>query len=710
MTRLAEGAWTEPLTWLSLASLLFFLPMLAVGSYDRLTGSVYEGFIQSIEFTYIVICTLALSLPLVIDLVFDLFSYRNTQFLGFRVMSISSILIAGVVSLATQYTPYGATATQAFVTWSYFIDIAVMLCLLRYFLPHVFTLPAVIIGSILFFAAVITFNLNSIPACSGPSLAVTFYCLLYVFAALFLGLSVSWTLEMRKSFIASNLSLASWRRGLTSNEQCAIVLICCAGLSILAITLFFFAFGSDTVFLDRAARGPVLMAELGRSVLAVFTYLLPSRIFRAGAVAREADLNTKTEFVKYISHEMRSPVGALLMGLSSLESHLQNIVQAGDPVSAEYVLAEVRHMKDAGLGALAILDDLLLYEKIERGNLVFNFESVQPLLEMHKLLDVWHKDIEFIGNMEEEQLRGYRIKIDRNRIKLVFNALLGKAVKRALLLEHGSDAGKLRVEFDLLQQLPAFIRKNSGSVSPRVVPEGPSSRAFRISIIDCCAPFTADEIALYTNGKMNFDRRSNDESAFGFGLWIAKNIIDQHGALLTVHQETVETLVYRIDFPLYEKDPDDDQTQRSVRLRHPKRASISNSIDQRTAMLQILVVDDSAMVRRVTSKLVSDLGHTSAEAVDGQQAVLLIKEGRKFDVILMDNQMPVMTGVEATRIIRTKLNYKGKIIGVTGNALDEDVQLFMASGADQIVLKPLSREALSKICKGVRRRRSQLAS
>lgn len=680
--------------------------MMTLRNYDRLTGSKFEDFTKSIEFTYAVYCTLAISFPLVVDLGFDVFSYRTVKFLGFRLLSISSIVISGIVSLATQRTDYVATATQALVTWSYFIDVAILLCLLQYFLPHIFTLTAITLASAVFYAALVVFNLNSISACSGPATATAFFCLLYIFAAGFLILTGTWALELRRNFISSNLPFASWRRGLSANEQCAAVLIGCAGLSLVIITIFFFGFNVQAVYLDRVGRGPALTAELGRGVLAVFTYLLPSRIFRAGEVQSENDLNTKTEFVKYISHEMRNPVGALLMGLSSLESHLESSAQAGEELAVEYVLSEVRHLKDAGLGAVGILDDLLLYEKIQRGNLVYNFEPVKPLIEMRELLEVWRQGFEFVGNVDEEQLSGYRIKIDRNRIKLVFNAILGKTVKRGHLSKHTCDEGKLHVKFDVLGELPKLVRKKSGTGTPRIVPDDPSPHIFRVSVLDCCSPFTADEIASYTTGTMNFDRRSSDESAFGFGLWIAKSILDQHGAVLSVHQETPKKLVYRIDFSLQEKDKDDDLTPKSVRIRHAKRSSISISLGiSSPALLNILVVDDSAMVRRITSKLISDLGHTSTETVDGEKAVLLVKDGRQFDLILMDNQMPVMTGVEATRILRTKLNYRGKIIGVTGNALDDDIQSFMASGADQVILKPLSKEMLFKICKNISRRR-----
>lgn len=81
------------------------------------------------------------------------------------------------------------------------------------------------------------------------------------------------------------------------------------------------------------------------------------------------------------------------------------------------------------------------------------------------------------------------------------------------------------------------------------------------------------------------------------------------------------------------------------------------------------------------------------EACDGQEAVNLATKGAYW-VIFMDNQMPVMNGVEATRHITEATNGKSTIIGLTGNSLDEDVIAFLDAGAKQVLIKPCKREKL----------------
>ena len=114
---------------------------------------------------------------------------------------------------------------------------------------------------------------------------------------------------------------------------------------------------------------------------------------------------------------------------------------------------------------------------------------------------------------------------------------------------------------------------------------------------------------------------------------------------------------------------------------------------------RVLIVDDVAMNRKMLKRLFVTRFEECDEAEDGQQAVDMVKEamasGVNYDVITMDYQMPVMDGVTATSNIR-KLGYKGLIIGVTGNALSEDVNAFLSNGANIILTKPLSITAFDK--------------
>ena len=113
----------------------------------------------------------------------------------------------------------------------------------------------------------------------------------------------------------------------------------------------------------------------------------------------------------------------------------------------------------------------------------------------------------------------------------------------------------------------------------------------------------------------------------------------------------------------------------------------------------VLVVDDVPMNRKMLKRLLAARFDECLEAENGQEAVDMVKEamacGKSFDFITMDYQMPVVDGVTATCSLR-KLGFKGQIIGVTGNALSEDVDTFLANGANFVLTKPLSIQKLDE--------------
>ena len=113
----------------------------------------------------------------------------------------------------------------------------------------------------------------------------------------------------------------------------------------------------------------------------------------------------------------------------------------------------------------------------------------------------------------------------------------------------------------------------------------------------------------------------------------------------------------------------------------------------------VLIVDDVPMNRKMLKRLLAARFDECLEAENGQEAVDMVKEamacGKSFDFITMDYQMPVVDGVTATCSLR-KLGFKGQIIGVTDNALSEDVDTFLANGANFVLTKPLSIQKLDE--------------
>eukprot|EP00607_Mallomonas_marina_P007586 CAMPEP_0182418402 /NCGR_PEP_ID=MMETSP1167-20130531/2846_1 /TAXON_ID=2988 /ORGANISM="Mallomonas Sp, Strain CCMP3275" /LENGTH=613 /DNA_ID=CAMNT_0024592597 /DNA_START=164 /DNA_END=2005 /DNA_ORIENTATION=- len=119
-----------------------------------------------------------------------------------------------------------------------------------------------------------------------------------------------------------------------------------------------------------------------------------------------------------------------------------------------------------------------------------------------------------------------------------------------------------------------------------------------------------------------------------------------------------------------------------------------------SVVLHALMVDDSAMARKMLRRVVAEKFATIKEAEDGEVAVSMVIQAMAreapLDIIFMDYQMPKMDGPTATKAIRG-LGFTGLILGVTGNALPEDIANFIAHGADQVLTKPFDIEVLESI-------------
>lgn len=125
----------------------------------------------------------------------------------------------------------------------------------------------------------------------------------------------------------------------------------------------------------------------------------------------------------------------------------------------------------------------------------------------------------------------------------------------------------------------------------------------------------------------------------------------------------------------------------------PVTSPLPSSANLSPPSYRILVIDDSHLNRKMTVRVMRAEGHCCEEAEDGTLGVALIElvvAGRAapYDVVLMDFVMPLMDGPTATREIRA-LGYQGRVYGLTGNALQSDIDLFMSAGADLVLTKPL---------------------
>ena len=126
-------------------------------------------------------------------------------------------------------------------------------------------------------------------------------------------------------------------------------------------------------------------------------------------------------------------------------------------------------------------------------------------------------------------------------------------------------------------------------------------------------------------------------------------------------------------------------------------------VPQQFQGLRVLVVDDAALVRKMTAKLLTQYGISVGEASNGLEAIAQVKlfnsKAMPFDAIFMDSQMRIMDGPTAAAELR-RVGFKGKIYGVTGSSEEKGMNNFLNNGADRVVIKPLTKSTLIMLLEG----------
>ncbi|MBF0552718.1 MAG: response regulator, partial [Deltaproteobacteria bacterium] len=363
----------------------------------------------------------------------------------------------------------------------------------------------------------------------------------------------------------------------------------------------------------------------------------------------EAANRAKSEFLANMSHEIRSPINGIIGSINLLND---------TPLTEE----QLDCVDMAGTSAAHLLDlinDILDLSKIEAGRV--------ELLDVNfSLLELMHRVFLIIRPKAEEKMLQLTCSVaeqipsflygDAGRLRQVFINLLGNAVK---FTETG------QIELDLQAEETTDTRCKL-HVLVRDTGIGIPADKFE-SIFD---PF--EQVDISYNKKYE---------GTGLGLAISKKIVDlMHGAIWVErnHPGPGVTFHFTAWLSIGKAEP-------QPHLPEPKTAT---GVDREP--LRILLVEDNYINQKVGSKILARMGHAIEIAVDGQEAIEKVFL-QKYDLVLMDLQMPVMNGLEATRVIREKEKQSGghiPIIAMTASVMKGDRELCLAAGMDGYLGKP----------------------
>jgi PAS domain S-box-containing protein len=367
----------------------------------------------------------------------------------------------------------------------------------------------------------------------------------------------------------------------------------------------------------------------------------------------------KSEFLAAMSHEIRTPMNAIL-GMSELLGREELTVTAKD---------HVRTLRHSGQLLLTILNDLLDLSKIEAGKM--EVEAIPMSLEavMSQVRKLWLPradekalafTVETIGAVPS------RIMGDPSRLQQILFNLVSNAVKF-------TKAGEVRVSVSSIP-LEGSRHRLSLAVSDTGVgmDENAISKLFR--------PFTQADAST-----------SRKYGGTGLGLTISKRLAEAMGGDIEVTSRPGEGSMFSVVLEVEEA------TGQFVTDR------FDDTDGDVQESLTILLVEDHPVNQKIALAFLMPFGHRVTVASNGREAVDAAEKER-FDVILMDVQMPVMDGLEATQAIRSGggLNVSTPIIGLTADAFDDQKRKGFAVGMTDYVTKPIDpRNLASAIARAV---------
>ncbi len=423
---------------------------------------------------------------------------------------------------------------------------------------------------------------------------------------------------------------------------------------------------------------------------------------RQAVVAADAANRAKSEFLANMSHELRTPLNAILGFTQIMSSDITSKNQGEHALSAEYQ-QYIQIINRAGSHLLDLINDVLEMSKIEAGKSAlspnaFNLKDMLANIEAMFRLKAKDKGLDLIFNSAAD-LPEFVI-TDESKLRQVLINLLGNAIK---FTEQG------RVSLDVTHSYIALpdnannaVNKTTDAAPLDSNPENNSNitkslpleiRLF-FDIADTGLGITPEEMPLLFQVFRQTATGHKSQQGTGLGLPISRQYVQMLGGDIVVQSSPQGSCFsFAIDATLTDACFED-----SI----PLQGEVLGLAPGQDAY-RILIVDDVPENRLLVAKILDKVGFAVAEAENGLQAVGLWQSWHPH-LILMDIRMPVLDGYGAARAIRDleqEINQspaisspKTIIIALTASAFQEQKQVILAAGCDDIIIKPLQSDVL----------------
>ena len=378
----------------------------------------------------------------------------------------------------------------------------------------------------------------------------------------------------------------------------------------------------------------------------------------------------KTDFLSNMSHDIRTPMNAII-GMTSLIRH--------DAGNKDKVIEYADKIDISSQHLLGIINDVLDMSKIEAGKTVFKYTdfSMPDLIE--ELNTIFQPQIAERNQtlmVIKENIRHEWVNGDQVHLMQIFSNLLSNAVK------YTQEGGKIQFLVEECETNSSVYAKYRFLVSDNGMG---MSADFKETIFD---PFTRAEGSV-----------TNKIQGTGLGMAITRNLVEAMGGTIDVESELGQGSCFEV----------------LIDLRIAEDRSVSSTVQEEKNEqndnifqgMRFLCAEDNELNAEILTELLKIEGAECTICENGEEILKTFEKSAPgdYDMILMDVQMPVMNGYEATKAIRRsshELAKKIPIIAMTANAFSEDIQHSLAAGMNAHVSKPVEMRVLEKTIRSIK--------
>ena len=412
---------------------------------------------------------------------------------------------------------------------------------------------------------------------------------------------------------------------------------------------------------DGKVAGVVVVARDITDQKRIETELIEARIFAelAKEIAEEAKITAenavqaKQQFLSNMSHEIRTPMNAII-GFTKvvLKTSLTE-------KQREYLEA----IKMSGNAMIVLINDILDLAKVDSGQMTFENIAFKMRSSVSSMLHLF-----------EPKIQEKNLTLTEEYDHKIPEFLLGDPLRLH------------QVILNLVSNAVKFTLKGKIVLSAQLVHEDDEKVIIQFAVTDTGIGIPEDRLeTIFENFQQASSHTSRSYGGTGLGLAIVKQLLEPQGGQIHVKSDESYGSTFSFTLPF----------QKTKMETEVKKNSMETEIEVKN--INVLIVEDIPLNQLLMKTLLDDFGFQHESAENGKIAIQKLKEN-KFDVVLMDLQMPVMNGFEATEYIRKTLNLTIPIIALTADVTTVDLEKCRKVGMNDYLAKPIDDRILfSKI-------------